>query len=495
MPTLHKYFPEISAFASWAFVMIFEILGARLLWVYVGTSLFVWTSIIGLILAALSLWYYAGWKLADRWANMESVALLFSLSGFGYVLLPYISSPVLLYITSVFGDVRISSLLATCILFAPVSFLLGMIQPICTKVQLKKIENAWEVIGRIGSIWTVGSIVWTIAAGFFLIPYFGITYLLILLWVFSLFLSLLISPKKLLWVNILIWFVILCTIFSHSQYKSSLEDMWIREIETGYSHITIKDELRWLSPVRNLYVDNVTHAWMYLNKDSLLYPYTQAYHLFDVFHPKAESVLMLWWAAYSFPKSFVSLYPDKMIDVVEIDPDMTRLAKQYFNLGEYDNLSSIHSDGRVYLNTTEKKYDAILGDAFGSYYSIPYQLTTLETVQKKYDILTKDWVVLLNIVSTLWWEASAFLHSQYLTYSKVFPDVQIIPISNPDNPDLVQNIMLIARKNPQIQVKTPQSQNLLSFLERMQKMTPQDDTRLLTDDYAPVDFFTSFYLQ
>lgn len=79
-----------------------------------------------------------------------------------------------------------------------------------------------------------------------------------------------------------------------------------------------------------------------------------------------------------------------MIDVVEIDPDMTRLAKQYFNLGEYDNLSSIHSDGRVYLNTTEKKYDAILGDAFGSYYSIPYQLTTLETVQKKYDILTKD---------------------------------------------------------------------------------------------------------
>jgi spermidine synthase len=99
---------------------------------------------------------------------------------------------------------------------------------------------------------------------------------------------------------------------------------------------------------------------MYLDSDELLHEYTKYYHLFNVFNPKAKDILMLGGAAYGFPKSFLSTYKDKHLDVVEIDPEMTRLAKEYFSLKDDKNLSIYDEDARVYLNHTEKKYDAIL---------------------------------------------------------------------------------------------------------------------------------------
>jgi spermidine synthase len=62
-------------------------------------------------------------------------------------------------------------------------------------------------------------------------------------------------------------------------------------------------------------------------------------------------------------------------------------------------MNIIHGDARAFLNTTNSSYDVIFSDAFGSYYSIPYQLTTKEAIQKKYDILHDDGVVLSNLIT------------------------------------------------------------------------------------------------
>jgi len=473
--------------------MIFEILWARILWVYVGTSLFVWTSIIGLILFALSLWYYIWWRLSDGWSNLISVAKIFSLCALGFTLIPYISDPILILITTYISDVRYSSLLATLILFVPVSIALWMIQPICTKVQLEDMKSAGKIIGRIGSIGTIGSIIWTICAWFFLIPYFWIYSLLIAMSVVCVSISLLLSGRILLFLNLALLLFVLLTYGVNKLHSESLKAAWITQIETSYSHLTIKDEQRNGVKVRNLYVDNVTHAGMSLESDELLYPYTRAYHLFEVFNPDAHDVLMLGWAAYSFPKSFLSRHGAKYLNVVEIDPGMTRVAKEYFNLEDSDRLRTIHSDARVYLNVSDKKYDAILWDAFGSYYSIPYQLTTRETVEKKYNLLSENGVVLLNIISSLSWNTSKFLHAQYKTYASIFPDVQIIPISHPDDESVVQNIMLIARKNPSTKIGEAKNLQEQEFLAQMRYLELDASTKVLSDDYAPVDFFTSYF--
>jgi spermidine synthase len=94
-------------------------------------------------------------------------------------------------------------------------------------------------------------------------------------------------------------------------------------------------------------------------------------------------------------------YPKATIDVVEIDPMVTQIAKQYFNLKENPNLSIYHQDARVFLNNTEKKYDVIFGDAFSSIYSIPYQLTTKEAIQKQFNILNNNGLIILNTISSI----------------------------------------------------------------------------------------------
>jgi spermidine synthase len=64
-------------------------------------------------------------------------------------------------------------------------------------------------------------------------------------------------------------------------------------------------------------------------------------------------------------------------------------------------MTIFHEDARVFLRNNTKKYDAILGDAFGSYFSIPYQLTTLETAKEKYNTLYDNGVVILNIIGSM----------------------------------------------------------------------------------------------
>jgi spermidine synthase len=111
---------------------------------------------------------------------------------------------------------------------------------------------------------------------------------------------------------------------------------------------------------------------------------------------------MIGGAGYSFPKDYLAKYPDKNIDVVEIDPSVTEIAKEYFSLDTSDpHLHIFHADARVFLNQNTKKYDAIFGDAFTSWYSIPYQLTTREAIQAHYDTLTESGVLILNVISAI----------------------------------------------------------------------------------------------
>ena len=71
------------------------------------------------------------------------------------------------------------------------------------------------------------------------------------------------------------------------------------------------------------------------------------------------------------------------MEVVEIDPQMTEIARRFFRLEENPHLKIIHEDGRVFLNRAEaSKYDAVLMDAFGSLFSVPFQLTTVEAVRE-----------------------------------------------------------------------------------------------------------------
>jgi spermidine synthase len=398
----------------------------------------------------------------------------------------------LILISSLVHDIRFSSSIIALVLFAPTSFLLWMLSPIVTKMRLTDMHTSWWVVGAIGSIGTVWSIIGTLLAGFVLIPLFWVTILMILLSLSLILLSIFCEYKKSTLLQTIVIFCLLILLGNNYIQVHAAAQNNKYTYDTPYSHIQVserRDGDTWRY-IRDLTIDNVTHAWMYTNTNELVYDYTKHYHLFDVFLPDAKNILMLWWAAYSFPKSFLERYDDKNLDVVEIDSDITEIAKKHFRLKDHPNLSIYHQDARVFLNTTKNTYDAILGDAFGSYFSIPYQLTTREIVQKKYDLLSENGIVILNIVSSISWERAKFLEAEYKTYSGVFPEVFIIPVRN-NNSNKSQNIMLIAAKNKESLNTLTDNPEYQKYLTNMRYLTVPKDTKILTDDYAPVDSFIS----
>src|SRR5688500_20195711 len=69
-----RYALETTVFVCGAVVMIYEIIGSRIVAPFIGTSTYVWTSLIGVILAALSLGYWSGGRGGGRRAEGEGVA-------------------------------------------------------------------------------------------------------------------------------------------------------------------------------------------------------------------------------------------------------------------------------------------------------------------------------------------------------------------------------------------------------------------------------------
>ena len=163
---INKYILEITVFICGAVVMIYELIGSRILGPFFGTSIFIWTSLIGIILGSLSLGYYLGGRLSDKKASFNILALFLLCSAILIGLTFLFKSFLLFFLQNNIDDIRISSVLASVILFSPASILFGMISPYAAKLSLVTINTSGTVIGRLYAISTAGSIIGTFLSGF-----------------------------------------------------------------------------------------------------------------------------------------------------------------------------------------------------------------------------------------------------------------------------------------------------------------------------------------
>lgn len=473
--------------------MILELVGSRVLAPYIGTSTIVWTSLIGIILASLSLGYFWGGKMADKKASFKKLSLVILASAFFVFLIIIINEPVLALVTETVDNVYLGAVFATLILFALPSFLLGIVSPYAFRLKVKKIEESGRTAGNLYSISTIGSIVGTFSAGFFLIPFLGtvkILYLItgILLFSFALALSKDLSKKETFGV-----FFIFIFILSFFYYAGSfLGNNQIIDVDTQYSRIRIfsgkiggKGRM-----VKVMTTDPFSvQSGMFLDKDDdLIFDYLKYYRLADHFNPNLKDSLLIGGAAYAYPKDYLRNHDKATMDVVEIDQKMTQLAYDHFNLKKDPRLKIYHQDGRVFLNNNKKEYDAIFLDAFTSRLSMPYQLTTKEAVEEMYNSLNNEGVVLSNIIASFSGEKSKFLQAEYLTFKKVFPQVYLLRVDDTDL-DSIQNIMLVALKSDKIPVFESDNEEFDKYLKRLYKEEIEENYPIITDNYAPVDYY------
>jgi spermidine synthase len=494
---INKYILDAVVLICGAVVMIFEMVGSRVLAPYIGTSIYVWTSLIGVILGSLSMGYYFGGKIADKKPNYNTLALIIFISSVFIGLTIIFKQNLLEYLQNNYSDIKISSFLASLFLFMPTSFLLGMVTPYAVKLKLHSLNSSGTTVGNLFAVSTAGSIIGTFLSGFYLIPYFGTNNILIFLLITLIVVSLMLSINDFLKIKVSLLMVMIIILFSYNKINYASANNGLIDIDTAYNRIWIYDskDIDTNRKVKNMEINSEVESSMFLESDELVNDYAKFFHLAKHFNPNFKTTLMLGGAGYSYPNDFLSKYPNATIDVVEIDPTITDLAKKYFRLKDNPRLTTYNQDARVYLNKTDKKYDIIFGDAFGSHYSIPFQLSTLEAIQKEYDILNNDGVAIMNVISSLKGDMGKFLNAEYATYKKVFPQVYLFPVQNPtndvDNGYQVQNIMIVAIKSDQ-PVKLDSTDPILNgYLNHLWKEEITTNLPILTDDYAPVDHYMS----
>ena len=392
---------EITVFVCGALVMIYEITGSRLLSPYLGASTYVWTSLIGVILAALSLGYWLGGKIADKKPDLKILAFVIFLAG-GLVSVTILLKDLMLALIAESSAIlELKSVIAALLLFAPASVLLGFVTPYAVKLKMSSLADTGKTVGRLYALSTVGSILGTFAAGFFLIPFVGSEKTLYLIGASLIGLSILLVPFALKPFNLMVLIMFVCAV-GVNEFRAFylFQTKELRDIDTEYSRVQIFQTTdNHGKPIRALAIDPYfVQSGMFLDSDELVFDYAKYYHLIRHFKPDFNETLMIGGAGYSFPKDYLKTYKTAKMDVVEIDPQMTEIAKKYFRLAENPRLNIIHEDGRIFLNQSESnKYDAILMDAFGSLFSVPFQLTTIEAVEQINRALKPDGIVIFNL--------------------------------------------------------------------------------------------------
>ncbi len=493
-----RFILEITVFICGALVMIYEIIGSRLLSPYIGASVYVWTSLIGVILAALSLGYWLGGVWADRKPDIKILASVIFLAGGLVAVTILFKDLILALIAETSLILEIKSLIAALLLFAPASVLLGFVTPYAVKLKMSSLADTGKTVGRLYAFSTIGSIFGTFAAGFFLIPFVGSEKTLYLLGASLIALSISLAPFALKPFNLMI-LILLVTGIGTNEFKSYylLKTKGLRDIDTAYSRVQIfqMNEPKSGKEIRALVIDPYfVQSGMFLDSDELVFDYANYYHLIRHFKPDFQKTLMIGGAGYSFPKDYLRRYPQAKIDVVEIDPQMTEIARRFFRLNEDPRLDIIHEDGRVFLNQAKgEEYDAVLMDAFGSLFSVPFQLTTLEAAGQINRVLKSDGVVIFNVGGAIEGDANRFLRAELETYRQIFPQVYLFKVNADYADERLQNLIIVARKSKNPASFESSDAEIAKLLTHLYKPEVRSsEIPVLTDDLAPVEYYNSF---
>ncbi|MBS3925999.1 MAG: fused MFS/spermidine synthase [Nitrosarchaeum sp.] len=495
LPLQGKFFHLcLIAFGSGAAVMAMELIISRILTPVFGSSTYTWGSLIGLVLTGLSLGYFLGGRIADKDPKFKKICAIIFSAGLYIVFIPFIAPGVLGFTLTALPQNQFSSLFATFILVFFPTTLLGFVSPYVIKLGTEALHKVGNISGTLYSISTAGSIFGTFLTIFVLIPTMDVRTVLFGVGVVLMIMSLLglkTTPK-------IITVAVIIILFTPS---SSLVTGFMPHIgtlviekETPYSHLDVVDS----DNTRTMYLNGLRHSQMDKdNPNDLLLTYSKYFHLGQLFNPQLEKILFVGGGGFSGPKNFLETYPDSLIDVVEIDPDVIEAAKTYFFLKDNPRLKIFNEDARTFLMDSDKKYDLIILDAYAADY-VPFHLLTQEYFQILNDHLEPGGVVVSNLIGSLEGDTSDLPRSVYKTMKNSFPTVYVFT-TNEVRIGNIQNLIFVATQDKvqfdRIDLESLSYQNkannLLSDINYLENYYPSgmrtDNVSILTDDFSPVE--------
>ena len=136
-------------------------------------------------------------------------------------------------------------------------------------------------------------------------------------------------------------------------------------------------------------------------------------------NPNPGKILIVGLGGGVLPTALARMLPDAVIDIVEIDPAVVKVARQFFGFSPTQKIQVFEEDGRVFVKRAGKsgqRYDLIMLDAFDHEY-IPEHLLTREFLLEVKALLTTDGILSANTFSS-----SRLYHHESTTYQSVFGD-------------------------------------------------------------------------
>ncbi len=508
--------PSLTVFVTSFCIMVLELVAARLIARSLGSSLYTWTSVIGVVLAGITLGNYTGGRIADRFPAAKALGWLFAICS--------VTCVAIIVSNNVVGSCRwlwklgwpMRVFTHVCLVFLLPSALLGTISPVVAKMALDRGLPTGKTVGDIYAWAAAGSIAGTFTAGYYLIAQIGT---IAIIWAIAGVLLLLAILYCLRLRVLYVWGVVFgCLLIMGAapwhwaraagaglRLRKPPSETIIYEDETSYCYVAV-EQLSSAPDRRAFMQDKLKHSEMIMNDVlDLQYFYTHVFaaitHGLSTDKNKL-SVLALGGGGYVYPRYVEKVWPGSRIDVVEIDPGVTEAAIQAFGLDRDSSIKTFTMDARNYVDTLleresksglKTRYDFIYGDALNDY-SVPFQLTTREFNDKIANLLTDDGVYMVELIDSL--HSGLFLGAMVNTMEKTFPYVYVI--TRGDLADASRNTFVAVAAKRELDVAVlcarykKKSHSLWHLGESdMQRLKEKAAGLVLTDDYAPVESLLS----
>ena len=462
-----------------------EIAAARLMAPFFGASTIVWANTIGVVLVALSIGYWVGGRVADRYPHLRGLCLLAMAAALLLAVVPFVARPFFEVsvdaLDSISAGAFVGSLFGVLALVAVPVVLLGAVAPYAIRLAIPDVEHSGRVAGRLYAISTTGSLVGTMLAALVLIPFAGTqrTFL-----VFALAIAL-IAAIGLGWRYLLVPVALAGVVaLPVGTVKATEDGRVLFEGETTLQYVRVVEEpdgerlleLNEGQAVHSLYrpgsylTGNVWDGYLALPFAGLREP------------PRRMAILGN--AAGTTARAYGHYFPETEVDGVEIDGELTEIGRRYFDLHN-PNLRTFHEDARPWLRRSAGGYDVVMVDAYRQPY-IPFYLATREFFELARDRLAPGGVVIVNAGHP---EGNDDLEKVLgRTMADVFPTV----IRDPIEPT---NTLLLGSEAP---ASGAQLREELSDLppgvravarQSAARIGPRlDGGRVYTDDRAPVEW-------
>lgn len=504
--------PNATVFVASGCIMIVELVAGRIVSRHLGQSLYTWTSVIGVVLAGISLGNYSGGRIADRFTPRRSLAVLFILSSLSCLLVPVLNQLVggWSWLWERSWPVRIVT--HVFLTFMLPSTMLGTISPVVAKMALNRSRHTGRTIGDVYAWGAIGSIVGTFLAGFYLIAAMGTAAITVTVAVVLAVMAVLYGLG--FWVSYL-WMAACVAgwwlAVGPGEAVAGLgRDLLLREAadphvvyrdESQYSYIAVKANAENRNE-RAIYLDKLEHSIIDItNPLDLKYPYTWVYEavLDTVTEPGTPvRAMVLGGGGYAFPQYLELSRPGSHVIVAEIDPAVTEAAFAACGLRSdttivihnmdarnlVDDLAAVRGRGEAF-----EPLDFVFGDSINDF-SVPYQLTTEEFARQLRELLAPDGLYLLNLIDVF--TSGRFLGAVVNTCRRVFDQVYVFSCG--DNLDGRNTFVVVCAARAldlsgvadRIRGRRSFSGDLLTTAQ-LDDLAERTKGLVLTDDYAPVE--------